>query len=331
MADDDVPLAALAKKPSVSKVTDDTPLSSLASGAPKNTPQKKVSAKVLPKPAGSNGTPAAAPGQTAGKPTGQAAGQAAGRPTGQAAGKARPKAAPGKRRASSSSSSSYSYSTSEDEAPGKGKPKLKRAGSSGKGGSSGTLAKKKSAVLKKRLKSVEDGMGEGDTGFVSGGSIKKKDRNPKEDIVAQLLCRWWFASEYLDQDWPPAEESYYTEKLAQMKLRKVTIQEWEWAPEEDERGNKKVYPLSQYRGVFRNSQSQNVDLRPKDTCPCFNNFMKKDMVTLCRMLISAYENQLKDLANCRYVKEAEKASQEIRLALTKVKNVHHQSLQVSGR
>jgi len=34
-----------------------------------------------------------------------------------------------------------------------------------------------------------------------------------------------------------------------------------------------------------------VDLR--DTCPCYNNFMKKSIGELCTMLISAYRNQLK--------------------------------------
>mmetsp|Transcript_35331 Transcript_35331/g.89842 ORF Transcript_35331/g.89842 Transcript_35331/m.89842 type:complete len:296 (-) Transcript_35331:161-1048(-) len=294
MADDDVPLSALARKPSLSKVDDDTPLSSLAGGVSK-TPQKRGAPKGSPKP-----SPA--------KATGAAVG------AGKGAGTAKPKPAPGAKRkaGNSSSSSSYSYSSSSDSEDG---PKPAR-----KGGGKGT--RRKAAVIKKK-KSTEEGIGENE-----GGPVKKRDRSTKEDVVAQLLCRWWFSDEYKKNDWPPQDEAFYQERLEKQKFRKVTIQEWEWLPEEDDKGRKKVYELSQFRGVFRNSAGDTIDLRPQESCPCLSNFMKKDMATLCSMLISAYDNQLKDIKHSRYIKEAEKTQNAIKTALTKIRTISHQANQM---
>jgi len=150
----------------------------------------------------------------------------------------------------------------------------------------------KSAAAAKRRQSTDtlDGL-EGD----AENKVKKKVRTDKEQVVGDLLSRWWFSKPYIDEDWPPQEESFYLKEMDKQNYRLVTCQEWEWVPETDEKGRRKVYALSQFRGCYRTSSGDLVDLRPKDTCPCYNNFMKKPLADLCHMLISAYEQQLKIL------------------------------------
>mmetsp|Transcript_136165 Transcript_136165/g.434797 ORF Transcript_136165/g.434797 Transcript_136165/m.434797 type:complete len:156 (-) Transcript_136165:88-555(-) len=148
-------------------------------------------------------------------------------------------------------------------------------------------------------------------------------RSIKDEIVAKLLCRWWYAEEYIKNDWPPQDESFYQAELDKRKLRKVTIEQWEWLPEQDAKGYSKVYELSQFRGVYRNSAGESIDLRPKDRCPCQTNFRKKDLATLCAMLLGAYENQLKDLKNCRY--NQDKCANDIKAAMTRTRQLLHES------
>lgn len=211
-----------------------------------------------------------------------------------------------KRKASNVSSSSSS-SSSSNSSKGSNAPLVKK-----KAAPKRKLGAKKPALTSQNTMNTEDMDAEADDG---GGAVKKRERSNKEDIVAALLCRWWYSEPYLEKGWPPSEEEFYLTELAKRKYRKVTIQEWEWVPEADADGCKKVYELSQFRGVFRNSDGDLVDCRPKDTCPCFNNFMKKDLAVLCQMLVSAYENQLKDLANCRY--PSEKLQHDLKASITK--------------
>lgn len=301
MADDDAPLSALARAPS-KKFDDDTPLASLA-GAKKDPPAG--GGKRGPK-------PGAPPGPKA-SPKAPGPAKAPGAPRASVDGKAKAKAAPGaKRKKASSSSSSSSYSSSSssdsDDAPLKKKKTV----------SGGAKKAQKSKLLKKKetQENIDD----------SGGSVKKRDRSTKEEVVAQLLCRWWYADYYVKNDWPPQQEEFYEVELKKQKLKKVSVQEWEWLPDKDTEGNSKVYELSQYRGVFRNSSGDLIDLRPKDTCPCLNTFMKKDLKLLCEMLISAYENQLEDLKNCRYSSEMLKNT--LKNAIIKTKDLHGKASQL---
>jgi len=155
--------------------------------------------------------------------------------------------------------------------------------------------------------------------------VRKKDRTPKEALVAECLCRWWYAL----PDWPPDDEAFYKAALKQRKHRKVIIEEWEWVPELDEEGLSKVYELSQFRGVFRTSSGDLVDIRPKETCPSFSNFMSKPMTELYEFLIKAYENQLLDLKKSNYEEHALEA--ELRNKLTKAREKLHQARQVVGK
>lgn len=283
MADDDVPLVALAAKgPSKDKKLDgSTSLASLAKPKPK-----------IPKSTSDDNTPLTNLAKAA--------------PPKRQSGAAKPKAkAGGKRGRSSSSSSSSYYSSTSSEAD---KKKKKRV-----------VAKKKLGVkpgaLKAKRRASEDTMGGDD----AENKVKKKVRSTKEDIVAQLLSRWWFSAPYVAEDWPPDDDTFYLKEMDKRKLRLVTCEQWEWVPEEDKEGRRKVYGLSQFRGLFRDSAGELIDLRPKDTCPSFNNFMKKDLATLCHMLISAYENQLKALPQSKY--NEEQLIKNIQVALTKVREV----------
>jgi len=168
-------------------------------------------------------------------------------------------------------------------------------------------------------KDAEDGVPED-----GGGAVQKRQRSVKEQVVAELLCRWWYAL----PDWPPTDEEYYQAELAKRSLRKVPIEKWEWEPEEDKQGRKKVYELSQFRGLMRSSQGALIDLRPKDTCPCYANFMKKEVPELYELLVTAYETQLKDLANSK--NDEKQFEQELKVKLTSVRERAHKAQQLGA-
>lgn len=116
-------------------------------------------------------------------------------------------------------------------------------------------------------------------------------RTPKERLVADLACRWW----YVLPDWPVHNYARYHGQLSKMGLRKVEIPDWEWAPDV-EKGKRKVFELGQFKGIFRDSSGKVYDLRDKKHCPSYTNFMMKSETELRTLLIKAYENQLKALA-----------------------------------
>uniref|UniRef100_A0A7S1RPG0 Uncharacterized protein n=1 Tax=Alexandrium catenella TaxID=2925 RepID=A0A7S1RPG0_ALECA len=286
--DDDAPLSALAKP---MKLDDDTPLASLADfSKPKATPK---TAKTASSPAAKG--PKGSPNASAGK----------------AAGKATPKRKAGKGSSSSSSSSSGSSSESESDP----KPKAPR-----RKGSNTSVGKK--AKLRLLDKKVEEGDDDGPND--GGGAVKKRDRQPKEQVVADLLCRWW----YVMPEWPPRDEAYYQAELEKRSLRKVSVQEWEWVPEEDKQGRKKVYELSAFPGLFRASNGDLIDCRPRETCPCYQNFMKKDLPDLYDLLVTAFENQIKDLANSKY--NETQLEQELKARLTSVRDKAYGAKQMTA-
>lgn len=204
----------------------------------------------------------------------------------------KPKGAPEKRKRDSSSSSSSSYSSSSS---GSDKP-LKKKGAKGK-------------ILKKKTTDGE----------IDENKVKKKDRSIKEQVVADFLCRWW----YVLPDWPPKEEAFYTAELDKQKMRKVKIEEWEWVAEIDGQNRKKVYELSQFRGVFRDQAGTMIDVRPQETCPCYSNMMKKELPDLYQMLVKAYELQLEDLKNSVY--DETLMTQSLRSALNRAREKAHQA------
>lgn len=286
MADDDeVSLATLASKPPKT-IDDNASLASLVA------PRKPAGAPAKPARVSKPGAPAPSP------------------QAGAAPGKGKGK---GKRKkpdsGSSSSSSSSSSSDSDDAKPLRKGPMKARA-----------------SVAKKVKKLAQGGTGDGEEEtFDHGGAVKKKERMPKEDVVATLLCRWW----YVLPDWPPQEESYYQARLSEQNLKKVHIQEWEWLEDQDKDGKWKVYELSQFRGVFRGAKGELIDLRPKETCPCFKNFMTWDMVKLYGLVVKAYEKQLEDLKNSKY-KEV-KLEAQLKADLNKYRQKLHDATAVGRR
>lgn len=79
---------------------------------------------------------------------------------------------------------------------------------------------------------------------------------------------------YVLPKWPP--ENYdYTPVLTQHGLRRVDQKDWKREPEE-RGGLKKVIELDSFPGYFKDSQGNNYDLRPKESCPSLNNFERMD-------------------------------------------------------
>lgn len=210
-----------------------------------------------------------------------------------AAGKGKGKGRPKKEESSSSSDSdSDSYSSySSDEA------KTKK------------LATKKARTRLLAAKQKKERNDDGD----ENNKVEKKTRSPKEQVVVDLLCRWWYAM----PAWPPDDKAYYEAELNKRSLRQVSIQEWEWVPEVDEKGRAKVYELSQFKGMFRKADGAMVDIRPMDSCPSQSNLMKKDLPELYSLLVKAYEEQIKDLANSKY--DEKEMNDKLTLALNKIR------------
>lgn len=232
------------------------------------------------------------------KPRASTGGSAAG------AGKAKPRTIGTKRKESSSSSSSDSSSSS--------------------GTSSSESGGKKKATKKARLRLIAKKKAEAPEGDNEDNSIRKKERSPKEQVVVDLLCRWW----YVMDDWPPKDPAFYDALLEKQKLRRVSIQEWEWVPDFDKEGRGKVYELSQFKGIFRKSDNEKIDMRPMDLCPSYNNLIRKDLLELYRMLVTAYENQLKDLENSKYDEKANGDS--LKTALNRIREKAYAASQMAG-
>jgi hypothetical protein len=92
----------------------------------------------------------------------------------------------------------------------------------------------------------------------------------KEHLIDELAVRWWYAL----PKWPP--ENYdYTQRLRDNGLRRVEVRQWKMEQEEVD-GLKKVFELETFPGVFKDSQGKTFDLRPMETCPSLNNFLKMD-------------------------------------------------------
>jgi len=125
-------------------------------------------------------------------------------------------------------------------------------------------------------------------------------RSRKERLAADLACRWW----YVLPDWPVHDEAHYEKELETRSLRKVEIADWEFEPDLDDDGRKKVFELGQFQGCFRDSTGKLHDLRDYTNCPSYNNLMKKGSAELCNLLIEAYENQITALSTALWADES---------------------------
>lgn len=117
-----------------------------------------------------------------------------------------------------------------------------------------------------------------------------KDRTPKQAVVARILCRWWYAM----PPWPP-EDFDFDAALRSGGFRKIPVEAFEFEPDYDEQGLKKVFGLSGYVGLYRTEQGRLVDARPVEGKPSYDRLMGKSSPELHGMLLTALSNQLKDL------------------------------------
>lgn len=118
-----------------------------------------------------------------------------------------------------------------------------------------------------------------------------KDRAPKQALVAQLLCRWW----YVLPDWPPKDFNYDF-ALRSRGYRNVPLKFFEYVPTADENGLQKVFSISGgYLGLYRDAQGKLIDVRPVEGRPSYDQLMLRSIPELHRLVVTALENQLKEL------------------------------------
>ncbi|EER11648.1 uncharacterized apicomplexan-specific serine rich low complexity protein, putative [Perkinsus marinus ATCC 50983] len=119
---------------------------------------------------------------------------------------------------------------------------------------------------------------------------KKINRSEKEQLVSEVLCRWWYAM----PPWPPLDYDYEKE-LNRRGFRIVTLQDWEEEADLDKEGRAKVYALSQFPGIYRAYDRRLIDVRPNEGKPSFNNLMNSTTDKLKALLREAIKNQLAEL------------------------------------
>ena len=109
--------------------------------------------------------------------------------------------------------------------------------------------------------------------------------------VDELAKRWWYAL----PSWPP-ENFDYDLALKKVGMRQVDPNEFKTVPEFDSITKlKKVYPIECYEGIFKDSEGNTYDLRPRESMPSLTNFQRKPIVELRSLLMQAYSNQMSDL------------------------------------
>ncbi|ANQ06816.1 Uncharacterized protein PCOAH_00010160 [Plasmodium coatneyi] len=153
-----------------------------------------------------------------------------------------------------------------------------------------------------------------ETDSIVVGTFDPHNRTPKEKLVAQLLIRWW----YVLPDWPTPDFNYEPE-LTRRKLRLVPLEEYEDEEDINKEGFRKVYEISAFPGVFRDATGQAYDLRDKESCPCYNNFMKKTELELLELICQAIRNQIESLKKSIYDESGTEKTLERQLKDAEVK------------
>jgi len=115
------------------------------------------------------------------------------------------------------------------------------------------------------------------------------ERDAKQKLVAQVLCRWWFA-----MSWPPADFDSDA-ALKGRGFRRVPLNTFDQEPELDELGRRKAYELEQFKGCFRAFDGELLDVRPVEGRPSWDQMMLKSKPELYRLLLAAYDAQLAEL------------------------------------
>jgi len=97
--------------------------------------------------------------------------------------------------------------------------------------------------------------------------------------------------------WPPAEFDFAA-KLKELKLREVMKVKWRIEDEIDSNGLRKVYPIPGFKGVYKNSAGERIDVRPEEGKPSFNHLATKSTKRLAYMFRKALRNQIADYKGC---------------------------------
>ncbi|KAK2196220.1 hypothetical protein BdWA1_002820 [Babesia duncani] len=134
-----------------------------------------------------------------------------------------------------------------------------------------------------------------------------KERTVTDELVAKLLCRWW----YVLPEWPPKNFNYQAQ-LEARKLKVYKVEEFEDAENVDLRGYTKVYQISAFPGVYRDFTGKAHDLRPMEGRPCYSNLVKLSQSKLVELIQTAIETQLEILkASSHDESETIKTLQEV--------------------
>jgi len=142
-----------------------------------------------------------------------------------------------------------------------------------------------------------------------------KERSPKQDLVAKILCRWW----YVLPPWPP-EDFDYAAALHDRGFRRVDVATFHLEPERDAHGREKVFALKDWVGLYRTGYGELVDVRPVEGRPSYDRLMLRSTPELHRLLITALSRQLVELrAQPVHCSEDELIHQELGQELTKAK------------
>jgi len=124
----------------------------------------------------------------------------------------------------------------------------------------------------------------------------KANRNPKDQMIADFLSRWW----YVWPEYPPRHHDYGPE-LKKKGLRLVDVEFWEDEPKES-KGLQKAYELSTFPGNFRDAEGHLHDLRPQVDKPSYNYLDQMSPAQIAKLLVEAYTNQIVELKKSPYLK-----------------------------
>jgi hypothetical protein len=132
---------------------------------------------------------------------------------------------------------------------------------------------------------------------VNGTALAKPAPRRVDDVTERLarevLCRWWYGL----PDWPPPLD--WRAELRKRGYREVDIPAWEDADDPDGDGLRKAYAIGHYPGLFRNAEGKLLDLRPQESCPCYNNMVRKSKGELAELLAKCYANQIVHLTDSK--------------------------------
>jgi hypothetical protein len=152
---------------------------------------------------------------------------------------------------------------------------------------------KRSTPKKKKVRVVDDSGDEDEDAENAAAqqrmATRRANRSKKDQLVADLLTRWW----YVLPEWPPANFPW-EDKLKEKKLRRVAVESFEFEPLEVS-GRVKCYELSTFKGVYRDAHGGFHDLRPREGRPSYDVWAEKSESELYDLVARAIENQLVQL------------------------------------